>query len=249
MMDNKLFLGYDYDSWLGYSNKESILIDISAKSNSHILLSGISGSGKSFALNLMFANLISISNEKDVFYFADFKGDDSFAHLRDCKRYFFYKDTTKALNEVYEILQARQSGEDKSRNQITLFWDEYVADLLSLISENKKNADEKMRKVSEILMLGRSLRIRLILACQRPDAVVFPVGSRLNFGIVIILGTSKSTYEMLLQKEFIEQVGSRVFEVGEGIALFQSSIMRFIKIPLVRDEERLKKICMEALSR
>lgn len=47
-----------------------------------------------------------------------------------------------------------------------------------------------MHKVSEIMMLGRSLAVRLVIACQRPDATAFPTGSRLNFGVIIIVGAS-----------------------------------------------------------
>lgn len=47
-----------------------------------------------------------------------------------------------------------------------------------------------MNKISTLLMLGRSLRIRVIATCQRPDASVFKNGSRLNFGIIIVLGAS-----------------------------------------------------------
>lgn len=31
-------------------------------------------------------------------------------------------------------------------------------------------SDAVMRKVSEILMLGRSLAVRIVISCQRPDA-------------------------------------------------------------------------------
>ena len=65
-----------------------------------------------------------------------------------------------------------------------------MANILALQSISKKTAEEAMRKVSEILMLGRSLSIRLLISCQRPDASAFPSGSRLNYGIIIIVGAS-----------------------------------------------------------
>lgn len=48
-----------------------------------------------------------------------------------------------------------------------------------------------MRKVSEILMLGRSLGVRLVISCQRPDAAAFPSGSRLNYGVILIVCTDQ----------------------------------------------------------
>ena len=163
---------------------------------------------------------------------------------------FPYDKTLKALDEVYEILQNRQSGIDTSRDYVTLVWDEYVANVLALLSTDKKGAEIVMRKVSEILMLGRSLAIRLVCSCQRPDAVVFPTGSRLNYGVIIIVGAAiKSIYEMLIPKEYIEQIGNRQFKVGEGIVLLQGAKMHFIKVPIVKDEQHLKQICVEALSK
>ena len=151
---------------------------------------------------------------------------------------------------MYEILQNRQSGDDTSREPITLIWDEYIANILSLLSTDKKKAETVMRKVSELLMLGRSLNVRLVCSCQRPDAAAFPTGSRLNYGVIIIVGAAiKSIYEMLIPKEYIEQIGNRQFKVGEGVVLLQGAKMHFIKVPIVKDEQRLKEICIEALSK
>ena len=148
---------------------------------------------------------------------------------------------------VHGRLLARQSGEDTSRNPITLVWDEYMAQMLALISEDKKAAAVVMGKVSEILMLGRSLSVRLVISCQRPDALAFPAGSRLNYGVVAVLGAAvRSIYEMLLP-DHLEQVKGRQFGRGEGVALLQGSELDYIKVPMVRDAPRMEDICIRAL--
>ena len=108
-----------------------------------------------------------------------------------------------------------------------------------------------MRKVSEILMLGRSLSVRLACVCQRPDVSAgFPFGSRLNYGVVVVVGAAiRSIYDMLLPKECIDQIGDRHFRVGEGVVLLQGSQLRFLKVPVIRDEQRMKELCIEALNR
>ena len=249
MMKNfDLVLGYDYDKWLGYGAKEPIIADISTKTNSHILLCGMSGSGKSYATNLLFAKIAKIEN--GIIYFADFKQDDNFSFLRSCPRYYPYDKSIEALELVYETLHKRQSGEDTSRTTVTLLWEEYLANTCALNGTDKKKAEDIMRKVSEILMLGRSLGVRLVISCQRPDAAAFPSGSRLNYGIIIIVGAPlRSIYEMLLPKEYIDEIGKRNFKTGEGIVLLQGSDMRYIKIPMVRDETKMQQICIEALTR
>jgi ABC-type multidrug transport system ATPase subunit len=180
MMNTNIFLGFDYDRWCGYGLKEAVLTDISASKNSHTLICGMSGSGKSYLTNIYFTKLCFEEGNEGQVYFADFKQDDQFSHLRNCPRYYPYDKSQEALDTVYEILHRRQSGEDFSRRPITLIFDEYMAYVLALQGIDKKKADTVMRKVSEILMLGRSLAVRIVISCQRPDASAFPSGSRLN---------------------------------------------------------------------
>ncbi|MDR7810555.1 hypothetical protein [Lacrimispora sp.] len=247
---NNILVGYDYDAWYGYSDKLPVTVDVSTKNNTQTLICGMSGSGKSYLTNQYFARICLHGGDDSVVYFADFKQDDSFLHLRECPRYYPYDRTIEALEIVYDILHKRQSGEDVSRHFVTLVWDEYIACILSLLGTEKKRAEAVMHKVSEILMLGRSLAVRLVIACQRPDASAFPTGSRLNFGIIIIVGASiESIYSMLMPKELIEQIGDREFHTGEGVMLWQGSELRLLKVPVVRNEEKMKQICIDALTR
>ncbi len=247
---NKLLVAYDYDAWYGCSQKVPISIDASTKNNSQTLISGMSGSGKSYFTNQYMCRLCLHGGDDSVVYFADFKQDDSFSYLRNCPRYYSYDKTIDALEEVYEIMHKRQCGKDTSRHFVTLIWDEYMANILAILGSEKKKAEAVMHKVSEILMLGRSLAVRLVVACQRPDASAFSTGSRLNFGVIIIVGAPlESIYSMLMPKEFIEKVGKREFHTGEGVMLWQGSELRFIKVPVIRDEEKMKAICIEALTR
>lgn len=206
----------------------------------------MSGSGKSFYENVLFTKLLSPDSE---IYFADYKQDDLFQHLRGCPRYYPYKESLKALDIVYDKLHKRQTNEDTERHPITLIWDEYMANMLALQGEDKKAATIAMNKVSEILMLGRSLSVRFFTSCQRPDASAFPSGSRLNYGVIIILGAPiRSIYEMLIPTEYIERIGDREFKTGEGIVLLQGSELHFIKVPLVQNTDRMKELCIKALS-
>lgn len=243
----RLTIGYELDRWRLFGEKVPITIDLSPKTNSHILLCGMSGSGKSYLEQQILCKLALAEPDGEI-HFADYKQDDSFFYLRQCTRYYPYKDTLQALDTVHSRLLARQSGEDTSRNPITLIWDEYMAQVLALTSEDKKAAAAVMGKVSEILMLGRSLgSVRLIVSCQRPDALAFPAGSRLNYGCVIIAGAYiRSIYEMLMP-DFMDEVKGRQFGRGEGVALFQGSELHFIKVGAVSNPQRMEQICIKAL--
>lgn len=246
----RLALGYDLDAWKNFGEKEPVSIDISPSANSHILLCGMSGSGKSYQEHQLLYRLIQAERDRDgEYYFGDYKGDSSFSYLQGCPRFATYRRTLKSLDIVHSRLIARQSGEDTSRNPVTLIWDEYMAQALNLTSEDKKAAAVMMNKVSEILLLGRSLSVRLIVSCQRADAIAFPAGSRLNYGVVCVVGAAvRSIYEMLLP-DHMEQVKGRQFGRGEGVVLLQGSTLRYIKVPTVRDENRMQQVCLDALSR
>lgn len=81
MTSSDILLGYDYDKWYGYATKEPVLTDISVNTNSHTLICGMSGSGKSYLTNQLFARLSIQCGENSKIYFADFKQDDrSYEH-------------------------------------------------------------------------------------------------------------------------------------------------------------------------
>lgn len=243
----KLVLGYDLDRWNQHGEMEKITVDLSPENNSHILLCGMSGSGKSYLENAILAKL-TLSEPNGEIHFADYKGDNAFAYLRECPRYYTYKDTLNALEIVHNRLLTRQSGEDNSIHPVTLIWDEYMANVLNLLAEDKKKAAAVMGMVSEILLLGRSLSVRLCMAIQRPDAIAFPAGSRLNFGVVLVLGSSaKSIYQMLLS-DVKDELKGRTFKRGEGVVLFQGSELRYLKVPVVGNPKRMQELCIRALS-
>lgn len=245
--NKNLTLGYDLEYWKNFGIKKEISVDISPQTNSHILLCGMSGSGKSFGELGLLTKLI-LAEPEGEYYFADYKADDMFECLRGTPRYRSFNQTTELLDIVHDRLDARMSGKDKTRHPITLIWDEYMANILALMSKDKTKAVKVMNDVSEILLMGRSKSVRFVCSCQRPDAIAFPVGSRLNYGIVIILGVGKSIYEMLMS-DHLDQIKKKEFKRGEGAVLLQGADLHFIKIGQVNDMERMKKICVEALSK
>lgn len=243
---NMLTLGYDLDAWVDYGEKIPIVTDISPTTNSHVIICGMSGSGKSYYQQMVLAKLIDV-DPRGEYYFADYKGEDAFSYLHECSRYYCYKKTLQALDAVYNRLNSRISGEDPTTHQITFLWDEYMANTLALTNEDKKKAASVMNMVSEILLMGRSKSVRFICSLQRPDSIAFPVGSRLNYGIVVVLGSAvKSIYEMLLP-DFMGEVKGRIFERGEGVILLQGSQLHFVKVATVRDEAKMRAFCVSAL--
>ena len=253
MASSDLVLGYDFDKWHGYGYKDVISIDASRNKNSHCLCVGKSGSGKSYYTLLLCArisNLVCDDSSLPLVYFADFKRDSTYSFMSDCPRYFSYYDTMDALRTVYEIMHQRQSG-DSSLRPITLFIDEYTAFISALEIKDKKQAEMAKKMIAETLMLGRSLSVRLVLTSQTAYAENFPKGARLNIGVIVILGDYQTdiNYEMLLPKKYIDQIGERQFGLGEGVVMLNDSKMRYIKVPRISNEEKMKQACIDALTR
>lgn len=251
MMKNyEISIGYDLEKYNILNLMEPIKIDFGLTENSHCLLTGMSGSGKSYLELELIAKLIKNIPDSEI-YFGDYKGDDSFRFLRSSDRYYFYDKTTDALEEVYQRLLLRISGEEAVTNQVNFIWDEYVANILSIQNKDSKLAKKMMNQIGEILMVGRSKGIRLICTCQRPEAAVFPAGSRNNYGVIVILGAPmKSTYEMLLpSKEYIDPLLNQKFSKGEGVLLLNRKGVeqRLIKVPTVRNIDNMKQLCLSGL--
>ena len=98
----------------------------------------MSGAGKSFHEHQLLYRLILAERDKGgEYYFADYKGDDTFSYLKGCPRSFTYMDTLTALDLVHARLLARQSGADPARNPVTLVWDEYMAQMLNLLAQDQ----------------------------------------------------------------------------------------------------------------
>ena len=246
MTTSDITIGYDLNSWINLGVKTPVNINVSPRENSHILITGMSGSGKSYAMLQIMARLY-LAQPGSSIVLADYKKEISLEFLNNSENYYPYKDSMEALDRVYNELQERQQQGARGLKNTTLIWDEYVANMLALTSENKKIAQRAMNHISEILMLGRTLGIRLIVSCQRPDAMVFPAGSRLNFGIIIILGkASRSTYEMLMP-DYVEEVKHVKFNQGEGALILQGADLHFIKIPTVKNMVRLQELCKRAI--
>ena len=127
MMKNyKIVVAYDLDNWLDFGVATPVYADLSQRENSHFLVIGVSGAGKSYFELSLLAKISKYQPDSEIF-FCDYKGDDSFSFLRTCDRYYSYHNVLDGLQTVYEILQRRMSGEEASRKQVTLIFDEYVS--------------------------------------------------------------------------------------------------------------------------
>ena len=225
--------GYD----LSIYRKTGLLIPISHDIDTycHVLLTGASGSGKSYGLIYLIGNLLK-NYPRIKLWFCDFKNSEDFKFLKDYPFYFSGNNCYDGIMEYYnEFTNSREKSDFSSRN--ILICDEYPALINYLSMKDKRDktkyANEILSAIAEILCMGRGIHYYVWIVTQRADSTLFNNGSRDNFMVVIALSRlSKEQKGMLFSGEDIPDT---LKHQGEGIILSDGHALREIKIPRIAD--------------
>lgn len=200
----------------------------------HMLIIGATGAGKSYFVKIILGRIaLQISSSK--VYLCNFKADEDFAFLRGYPRYFEFADCANGLNEFYSAFQSRQNGSDSSREFLLLCFDEFASYLAGL---EKKQAEEEKKKISMLLMLGRSFNIHVLISQQRGDAQFFGT-SRDNFSSIIALGNISNEAKQMFFSEFKEQM-LPLIGIGSGYMIVDGARLKQIQVPLIRNMAKLE---------
>lgn len=210
------------DTFLDLSNLNRLVIP---STNTHLLVAGRTGSGKTRAMLFLIAKSI-LQNPDADFYFADFKdgGDYQFAintgHLTDMRT---------AIDNALMVLQSRQAGLP-DRYPYVVVLDEYPSFILSLENKDRKKYQAKL---ATLLNLGRAFGIKIVLVTQRPGAELFANGSRDNFNCRILMGTpSPETRRMMLGDDVSEVPADWLNNsVGQGLIYRDGIGISHIAVP------------------
>ncbi|WP_085833820.1 ATP-binding protein [Clostridium merdae] len=209
----------------------------------HIIICGATGSGKSYFSKLLLGKLALFEEKSQLFVF-DFKSDKDFEFLKGCQRFYRFMDCQDGLQQFYEHLRKRQNGEDNSSNMLVLFFDEWASYCNSL---DKKAVEEEKKKLSTLLMLGRSFRIHVIVSQQRADAQYFGT-ARDNFNLVIGLGNLSEESKNMLFHDFKNQMQSDR-ERGTGYMLTNGTNLTPVIVPTVNNMDKLHRTIRQGVMR
>lgn len=234
-------IAYDYFLWYEYAVLQIILIEL--YSHPSLLITGSSGTGKSYALKYMMKNLLQ---EQVILYFCNFKKSADFQFLQKYSKYFTYLKCVEGLEGFYAEFKKvqEQNMEFKGYYHILVF-DEFPAFILAISMQDKKLAERYKMMISEILMLGRSYGFGIWLVMQRPDSSLLANGARDNFHTTISLGNlSKEAKSMLYSGEELPQ---RVYKKGEGVCWIDGAGLKEIKFPKICDIQLLESDILNRL--
>lgn len=206
------------------------------------LVVGQSGSGKTFLCKQILAR-IQLTIPCEIFVL-DFKSDKDFDKLSESKRFYRYMECSKGLQDFYNRFQLRQSGQDKERYPLVLFFDEWSSYCNAI---EKKLVEEDKKMLGIIVSLGRSFRCHVIISQQRADAIYFNQ-FRDNFSMCIGMGNlSDESRRMLFPDYAKELLPDR--QRGTGYVAFNGQKPIPIFVPPVKNPFRLERILQEAVGK
>ena len=232
---------YGYDMGIFNDTGLKIPIQLDLSDHCNLLLTGCSGSGKSYALLYLLGSVLK-SNEDIEIFFCDFKNSYDFSFLEDYPHYYSGDNCYEGITEYYRVFcSARQQREFTKKH--LLICDEYPSLVNYLQGKDKANktkyASEVLSAISELLCLGRGIQFYTWIVTQRADNSLFANGARDNFMVVIGLGRlSKEQKGMLFSGE---ELPERIYKKGEGILLADGYPLREVKFPFIRNIDDWKK--------
>lgn len=233
----------------GEGSKLPTPIEISIDSHPNLLLTGGSGSGKSYGLLYLLGMLLQDSPEIEL-YILDFKYSEDFEFLDGYEHYFKGNECYEGVMEYYEKF-CRKRQERNSRKRMMLIFDEYPAcySYLSAIDkrEKSKKASDMANAIAEILMLGRGIKCGIWIVTQRADASLFANGSRDSFMVILAMGRmSREQRGMLFAGE---DIPDKIYHRGEGCMLADGHPLYEVAIPKIGNmidwKKHIKQVLMK----
>lgn len=177
-----LVLGCRYDTWRSTGQAVPIIWDPATAP--HILVSGPTGGGKTVFVKLLLERLM---REGATVTVCDYKG---YGDLKGfVKEYAAGKDCDAMLSAFCAAFERDRATGITHRRKKVLIFDEFGA---FSSSKTKKEADELMRTISNLVFMSRQYNYHIILVAQRFDTETIKTSLREQFGIKVYMGSSIS---------------------------------------------------------
>lgn len=211
----------------------------------NFLVVGQTGTGKSYALTVLLGIYAHFIPNVSI-WVCDYK-KSSFLQFAKTPNFYGYEDVPDGIRAFYQEFLERLEASDEERNKQTrvLLIDEYGA-LIS--AQDKKTADELKTMVGNMLFMGRSLGIRVLVGVQRADAEYFKAGARDQFRAILALGNISKEQKQMLFSDYKDSM-DECNGVGEGYLLIDGQEIERVKVAEIADEAGLNECIRKAMCR
>ena len=222
-------LGYSVESW-----KDGVKSPFFWDTNKvpHILLSGITGGGKTVLAQMVVNQLLS---EHKSISICDFKAGGDWDGI--IPNYAEYTDCDKLLDIFYNSFV--DTIKQKSKSEQYLIFDEFSSYALS---KDNKEFKELMAKISHIAFMGRSFGYKLFFISQQFNSKVLDTAIREQFGIKLYMGSTISTESATMLFPNCEIDKSIHLPKCCGYISVPEKDIDTIQIPFLSEPEKLKQL-------
>ena len=179
---SELVLGYRYEPWRDSGQLVPVVWDVATSPS--ILVAGPTGSGKTFFVKMLLERLLLAGAEVTI---CDFKGFGDFRGF--VKDYAIGSECDTMLAKYCaDFERIRLQGVPDGKHHVLIF--DEVGSFVA--SKSKKEAEEFMRMLSNVIFMGRIFSWSVIWLSQRFDHQTLPVSLREQCSIKVHMGTTIS---------------------------------------------------------
>jgi len=172
-----------YEAILGIDVYGNVVTnDFTKEQESHLLVAGVTGSGKSAMVQAALASLTMKNTPETLqMFFVDSKGENPTWFIKYVRKFLTGivitpQDTVKLINHAYNIMRDAQGKDIKIRHIV------YIDELARLIAETDETTLNMIRAIAST---GRSAGVHLIACTQNPiDRLVKDLPAQFNRRLV-----------------------------------------------------------------
>lgn len=212
----------------------------------HLLLAGAAGSGKSTVLNAILCTALHYSPSEKQFIFIDAKGLelDEYKHTPHCIKYAETDtDIIQALKDAIDLMYNREAETKRQHLKTYPGSDVYIVidELADLMTTHKKIVSPLLQRIAQ---RARASRIHLICCTQSPLRTIIPTEIKCNFPARVALKTatrqdSRNIIDIAgaeaLPDPMTDHTASCLYRHGTTTTLYNN-------LPAIPEEERRRLI-------
>lgn len=246
---DKVFLGWDLLAWENQHLRKKITLDLTH--HVHGLVTGTTGSGKSYFVCLFLHHLLHVYRDEIKLFYFDFKKSSDMSFMSKYENYYAGTNCMNGLEKYYEEYCAVRDGKLVDKKIRLLVFDEWAGYCLWLQQVDKKTAERHKGMLQEIILMGRSMLCAVWIILQRPDSVWLQGRENMMATICFLSGGVSNELSRMIQleDEVVDEIKKRdYFDVGEAVIKLDGEKTKFMKVPKMQNVDIYKQEIMDVLA-